>query len=351
MLTQMTQESVVAAKPARYRILVRGESIIAFMGIAISVILIVMAGLMGWWSIRGQQDASFFMRREQVRVLANVLSHSAESMLQSNDLSALRRLLIEARQDHGLSICRITLPDGRIIADTDPTKITLPIMPAHWPSGAIDGTAPPSDITADQVVVSQPLLIPGKGAATLFVAVPPITGSVLLWETGAGIALIGAGGLGAMLLVYRRMRDKVMTLGLIRESLLANKTGAATSYDALSLKGDLGPEAVAWNHLLEENETLRKAGVAERVKGSLGVRKEARSDLEHACDALSVGMIVVDEKGQVKHVNGAAAALLQVQRDQMAGQQITTLIDDPAVKEVVATIVAGAGQRRTLEIR
>jgi PAS domain S-box-containing protein len=176
------------------------------------------------------------------------------------------------------------------------------------------------------------------------------TGATRLGETAACFGLIAAAGLAAMLLVYRHMRSKVLTLGLIRESLLASQGGSA-SRDALTLGADLGPEAMAWNTLLEENETLRNASVAARVKSSLGNRREACSDMEHACDALTVGMIVVDDQARVKHVNGAAAVMLQAQRDQIIGQEITKLIDDQSIRDAIAAIVAGSGQRRTMEIQ
>jgi PAS domain S-box-containing protein len=102
--------------------------------------------------------------------------------------------------------------------------------------------------------------------------------------------------------------------------------------------------------LLQENESLRKASVAERVKGTLGNRREGRSDLENAYDALSVGVIVVDGQARIKHANGAAAVMLQAKRDAVIGQDLTTLIEDQAVKEVIAAIVAGSGQRRTMEV-
>jgi signal transduction histidine kinase len=318
-----------------------------------------MVALAGWWSMRGQAEAWRFVRSEQVRVLSSVLSQSAESMLEGNDLSALRRLLIEAKQQHELTVCRIVLPDGRILADADPTKITLVTLPSQWPSGPVDAPFPeeqdgrgaPRAGAADRVSVSSPLLIKGRGGAMLQIGALATNEAARIWENGAGIGLIGAAGLGAMLIVYRHMRSKVATLGLIRELLLAARDGEGTSRDALALNDDFGPEAAAWNMLLAENESLRKASVAERVKGSLGNRREGRSDLDHACDALAVGMIVVDDHACVKHANGAAAVMLQLKRDLMIGKEITGLIDDVAAREAIAAVVAGSGQRRTIEIR
>jgi PAS domain S-box-containing protein len=332
-------------------LIVRGESLIGSIGLAIAAILLAMVGLAGWWSMRGQQEAWRFVRSEQVRVLGSVLSESAESMLAGNDLSALRRLIVEAKRQHGLIDCRITLPDGKIVADSDPTKITLVSLPQNWPSGPLDAAMDNTAKTgADLIRLNLPLLIKGRGAATLQIAAATTTSATRLWETAAGIGLIGAAGLAAMLIVYRRMRSRVVTLGLIRESLLASQGDVAGSRDAMTLRSDLGPEAAAWNMLLQENESLRKASVAERVKGTLGNRREGRSDLEHAYDALAVGVIVVDNQARIKHANGAAAVMLQAKRDAIVGQSVTSLIDDAAVKEVITAILAGSGQRRTMEV-
>src|SRR3982751_5003484 len=104
-------------KLAKCRLLTRGESMIGSVGIVTAAILLSMIGLAGWWTVRGEHEALRELRQQQVRVLGNVISQSAESMLLNNELSGLRRLLIEAKQQHDLTICRIVLPDGRIIAD------------------------------------------------------------------------------------------------------------------------------------------------------------------------------------------------------------------------------------------
>lgn len=346
----MSEPTAVPENLKPSRILARGESLVGSVGIATAAILLVMVGLAGWWSMRGQQEAWRFVRTEQIRVLTSVITQSAESMLADNELSGLRRLLVDAKQQHALTDCRITLADGRIVADAEPSKITLVTLPDKLPSGPLDAVSNPANAT-DQILIQQPLLIKGRGGAMLTISASTTTSATRLWETAAGIGLIGAGGLAAMLIVYRRIRSKVSTLGMIRESLLATQGESGSgSRHTMTLRTELGPEAQAWNMLLEENETLRKASVAERVKGQLGNRREGRSDLEHACDALSVGMIVVDEKARVKHANGAAAVMLQTKRDQINGQDITTLINDASVKEVIDAIYAGSGQRRTLEI-
>jgi PAS domain S-box-containing protein len=221
------------------------------------------------------------------------------------------------------------------------------------------------------MVIDQPLLVRGKGAALLHLSAAATPGTARTWELLAGIGAIGAVSLVAMLLLYRRARARLLTLSLIRESLLAAAAGTSDlSPEALSLRPDLGPEAQAWNELLEQTEKLRRAGLADRVRESLGALSPigrtvpgqmplsdpatpppAGAELESACDALAVGMIVVDANGSARHVNGAAAALLQLRRDQMLSKPIGELIGDQAVRDAVQGIIRGSGQRRTFELR
>jgi PAS domain S-box-containing protein len=347
----MDQPAENQSQSARSRLLVRGESMIGSIGLATAAILLAVVGFAGWWAMRAETDGWRDNRHEQVRVLSQVLSRTAEAMLLDNELSALRRLLVETRQAHNLERCQIVLPDGRVLADAEPSQINAVTAPEQWPSGPIDDVATdPNANDPNRIAISQPLLIYGRGGAMLRIEAPVAPRWARLWEIVTGIGLIGAASLGALLILYRHMRRKVATLGLIRESLLASANGAG-SRQALALRTDMGPEAEAWNHLLEENETLRRASVAERARGSLGNKPEARSDLEHACDALAVGMIMLDGAGRVKHANGAAAALLQARRDQAVGKEITTLIDDSEVGQAISAINSGSGQRRTVEIR
>src|SRR5689334_7948652 len=98
-------EPVASHRSAPTRLLLRGESLISSVGLTIAAILLAMVGLAGWWSMRGQQDAWESVRQEQVRVLASILSQTAESMLADNDLSSLRRLVVETKQQHNVTEC------------------------------------------------------------------------------------------------------------------------------------------------------------------------------------------------------------------------------------------------------
>src|SRR5438067_12916072 len=111
------------------RLLVRGEALIAILGIALAAMLTAAIGSAAWWTLRNQRESLDFARREQIRSVSGILAQSAESMLASGDLSSLRRQIIDSKLQYSLVQCRIVLPNNTVIADADPTKITAVSMP------------------------------------------------------------------------------------------------------------------------------------------------------------------------------------------------------------------------------
>ena len=343
--------SVNPNKSAQRRrfLLLRGESFIAWLGVAAAGILVATMAMSSWWGVRAQREAAEAARREQVRALSSFLAQTAESMLSTDELSALRRLVMEAKRNAQLAECRIMLPDGRVVADGEPSRITAMSLPRRWGGGPLDG-AENKTREAGLASFNQSLLVPGRGAATLLVTADTRVGHLDAFDLRSGAGLIAAMGLVALLLVYRQMRVKVVTLGMIRDALLAMKDGERAR-DALTIGGDRGPEAAAWNELLSEADNLRRTGLAEQAKGAFDRRRESRGEMELACDSLSVGLVILDERGCVRHTNGAAASLLGRKREELAGIKLEALIDHPLLKETTAAMaVGGLVARRTFEM-
>jgi signal transduction histidine kinase len=337
------------------RLLTRGESVIGFAGIALATILLATVAGIAWWSGRRERETWQFVRGEQIRIVSTVLAHSAESMLADGDVSALRRLLVEARQEHDLKQCRIVLPDGQVIADAAPSRITLVALPARWPAGPVDSGGSDSNAAGTgDILLDRPLLVPGRGPALLSITASSSTKLTEAWQVQAELGAIGAAALAALLLVYRRLRARLVPLGVLRESLLAAGEGNVQPESLFMRGGEISPEAQAWNQVVERAARAENTGLEQRVKAAFQSQRETRNDLVHACDALSVGMVVVDMNLKVKHVNGAAAVLLRANREQVAGADSATVFADERVREALRAIVAGGGgggQRRMIEVR
>lgn len=343
-----TEQPQPEAPPRRSPFLVRGESLIAFIGVSATVILLIATFASTWWMLLAQKESQITSRREEINSLGKVLAPSIESLLAARELSAVRRLMLEVRRNNNLLECRISLPSGDVIADADPSKASRKTLPDSWPAGPLDGLGTPP--TSDRISLKYPLLIPGRGPVLLEIAAAPTTATHAQWEAITGAGLIGAAGLAGMLFVYRRTRSHLHTLGLIREALLALR-GGETAKEALGIGTQSSPEAVAWNELISEMTKLRQRTVADEARGSQDSRRGAGTDLGKACDALSQGLINLDEQGHIKYANGAAAVFLQAKREAMLGADMIALVEDEDLKNAIRAAISGTTrQRKTLEL-
>jgi two-component system sensor histidine kinase VicK len=150
-----------------------------------------------------------------------------------------------------------------------------------------------------------------------------------------------------LLMTYRGMRSRMRAAGSIREALLALAAGE-TSTPLLTVNETLGPEAKVWNQLMAERERVRRQGVAERARETLGSRGQGKGDLSAACDAMSQGLVLVDDKNRVTYANGAAAVFLRARREDLVGSDVSKFLQVEPVLASVKDIVAGAGRRRTV---
>ena len=99
---------------------------------------------------------------------------------------------------------------------------------------------------------------------------------------------------------------------------------------------------------MAERERLRKQGVGERAREALGSRGQGKGDLSAACDAMSQGLVLVDEKNRVTYANGAAAVFLRCKRDDLVGGEVGRFLQVKPVIEAVEEIVTAGGRRRTV---
>lgn len=333
----------------RHRLLHRGEAIVASSGLALAAILLF--GLAGgaWWSMRTQQASLEAARQDQVRATTRGLADSLSGLLGAGELSAARIVVMEAGRIHHLDSCRLVLADGKVIAAADPTMINARELPEQWPTLPAD--AGEERVSGTSMALSVPLKVGSRGSALLEVNANYAQPLSSLWRAQAGVGVVGAVALAALLLVYRRMRRRLRAMGAIRESLSALAEGQ-TSLGVLRVSSALGAEAEAWNQLLESQESLRQQVLSDKAKGSAGDRRRGSSDLASACDAMWQGLVMVDDEARIKYANGAAAIYLGVKREQAMGQRFDSLVEDSSLRERVRAVASGESKHReTIEVR
>jgi len=337
-------ENVVKRLTPRHRPFAQGESMVAPVGFGIVGILLAVIGASAWWVLRTQRASVHATRLDQAHTVCNLLSQSAEVMMAREELSSLRRLVAEAGREYKLTQCRIVLPSGQVVADVHPSGITFKKLPPSWSKVAQDVPAGSSN---DHIIsLNYPLDVPGRGAARLELTAPVTYPSWSQWEGPAGVGAVGAAALAGLLLVYRRTRSRLQGMGAIREALISLDKGEAVP-GALAVSAHFGPEAGAWNALLSEKEELRKQIVTDRARESVGYKNETHRDLAAACDALSHGLMIIDQKGRATYLNGAAATFLQVDRADALGKDVVDFIQEQEVVDAIRAGFSGSGFRRT----
>jgi signal transduction histidine kinase len=267
--------------------------------------------------------------------------------MSANELSLLRRTVAETAVEHNLRSCRIILPDGAILADANPAAITLIDLPASW-----EGTAPPpvEEFSRRSMRFSYPLTVPGRGSATLKIAagIDDRLEAALAPQTAQ--MAIACLALASMLLVHRHSRFRLKALGAIQEILLAVRDEGA-DISSLELDPKLGLEAVAWNKLLGARQTTQIRSAIQHVKEAVHGKSEATEALEAAFDAVPSGLILVNRRMEIEHVNGAAAVFLQAGRSSLLHAPVCTAVKDPRLLDAIRAAAENpAAKRAVLEV-
>jgi len=341
----MSSEDTGHGMVARVRRFLGARMTLVSVGIVVAAIFFVSMGATAWTAIGNNSRSLRRGRVDQVTSVGAVLAKTAEIMLAGNELSAVRRSVSETAFEYNLQSCRIVLPDGSVLADARPKRITLETLPDQW-DGAATADEPAVD-DKDTIHQSFVLDIPGRGQATLQLIAAATPPAELSRPLQAEIGLISAGALVALLLLHRSMRLRLRGICAIREALLTDDD-SLTSLDALEVNPNWGAEAQAWNQLIREQDRQRELLALRNASEGLKSRRSDRGDLQAVCNALWQGLILVDKDLRAKYVNGAAAVLLQVNREDLDDAPVTDVIADPKVIEATEAATQHPMRRRTI---
>ncbi|MBN1506329.1 MAG: PAS domain-containing sensor histidine kinase [Sedimentisphaerales bacterium] len=335
---------VVRRVSAARRELLRGDSWFAVLIFAVVVVFMLSLIASVWNNITFQRDVRQKAGVQRLKAVGNVLSRAAEALMAADEISMLRRVIVEAGTEHKLKFCRIVLPGGGVLADADPAGITALHLPASWPDEVL---RPTEQVKKKVATLTFPLIVTSRGSATLALAGSignEAEGGVTPQTAQMAIACLA---LASMLLVHRHARFRLKAIGAIQEILLA-ATGEHADLSTLELDPNLGAEAVAWNKLLGEKQNLQVSTAIQHVKEAVREKSGASDALSSAFDAVPYGLVLVNDRMQVEHVNGAAAVLLQKERAQMLRADISSLVSDQRVLDVVRDVVANPASKRAV---
>jgi signal transduction histidine kinase len=324
--------------------LVRGDSLFAMMIFTVVALFLFNLGASLWNNCLFARDVKEKAGVQHVKAVGDILAKAVEALLGANELSALRSTIAEAGVEHNLQFCRVVLPDGGVLADADPGGITVITLPSSWegpPSTYTEAVSPTG------VKFTFPLTVPGRGNAALEIAAgldESLESGLAPQTAQMAIACLA---LASVLLVHRHARFRLKAIGAIQEVLLAVKEDGV-DVSALELDPHLGLEAVAWNRVLGERQNRQVSTALERVKEAVHERSATGDTLVSAFDKIPCGLVLVNDKMQVEHVNGAAAVFLQADRERLHQANVATVLKDEQVTRAIQAALDHPASKRVL---
>jgi len=323
--------------------MLRGDSLFAVTIFTVVAVFLFNMVASLWHNAAFQKDVKEKASVQRVKAVGGVLAKTAETLIAADELSMLRRTIVEAGMEYNLRGCRIVLPDGQIMADADPAGITLIQLSPSWEDRPGRYT---EEFSRTSAQFAFPLSVPGRGSATLEVA-SAIDDSLDALAPQTAQMAIACLALASMLLVHRHARFRLKAIGAIHEVLSA-VTDGDEDFAALELDPTLGTEAVAWNRLLNRRRNLQIRSAIEQVKEAVHDRTEATPALKAAFDTAPYGLVLVNDSMKIEHANGAAAVFLQIDRDQLIHADLAKAIGDPRITSAAREATKNPAAMRTV---
>lgn len=325
----------------------RGETLVAMTGMAFVAILSFVVGGFAWISASSVEDSAAAQSEQRVSETSRFLASQAELRLSDGDLSGLRRMLLDSVAasiiDHG----RVQVPGVGVIASTEPNEITVSAIPGDLVPTAEAPMSAVYDPDTSITKVTESLSVNGNHAYVLELEIDQsqrIAGSDTIRASSVGIVAVG---LVLTLLVYRRFRNRLGALAAIRESLRQVQEGERRT-DCLRVSETLGDEASAWNIMLTERDELERSVCAIEVASITEGGSGDSLGLPVACNALTHGLILIDQDLSVEYANGAASIMLGVMREDLVGGNLNELESQDQLLGAVRGVLDGSSQSRVL---
>lgn len=179
------------------------------------------------------------------------------------------------------------------------------------------------------------------------------------WMRVAGIAGAGALGVLGTMLYGRAMQNEYRGLAAIRRALRMaadeQAGGVEQSAMALGVSAHFGPEAEAFSQILKQREDLKRQALSMQTEQRLtnkGGGAGGSGELGSVCDALWVGLLLVDGEFRVLYANGAAGVFLGRRREELQKSGMLGALNDQRLIDLIKGVTSGAVRtRQSVEVR
>ncbi len=324
------------------------EALLGPIVVVMAAAVLIGVCVMGWWSVRAERTAVVAASTARVVSVSQLLADSAHAMLSDGDVTATRRLLADAGRQVAFDICRIELPDGSVLADQEPSRVTIDALPDIWPGGAsVDEVI--QQVQEGVLTISYPIQLPGRGVVTLRVAAATGATAGDAGMTPVVTAAITGGMLILIVLLYRPAKSRVVPFALIREALLSVERGEVDP-EALKISDAMGVEAQVWNRLVGQRKQLDKDSLLDRALETAAIGQTGPGSFALIGDALWHGVVLVGAGTRITYTNGAAAVLLKSSCEAMLNADVSSVFGDEDVLAALTEVIDGEdGRRRIVE--
>ncbi|MCA9303854.1 MAG: PAS domain S-box protein [Phycisphaerales bacterium] len=330
--------------------LARGEKFVAATGMAFVSTLIFALVTLSVLTTRSADEMKTDLLTSNAIQLSTVLASQAEIRINERDLSALRRLLLDAASAGNIEQCSVIVPGVGVLASADSKETTIDTFD-DLTAAAAPASARTVDLLEDgRVEINEPLRTAESGTLVLKLVTVPNQAAGFVGSIRLASVAVGVTGLFAMLWIYRRFRSKLGGISAVRDSLIAFGGGERRT-PCLVVSESLGVEAAIWNTILNEREAVRQESMNNEIRESILMQTGDGIGVADACNALTQGIMVVDGDLHVLYANGAACSFLGFARDSVVGLNLHTTSIDPVAIEAIEGVASGAaGARGNVEV-
>lgn len=333
-----------------------GERVVSAFGLWVALLVLGVLGAGSAWTFYTHEDATRQSAQAELSREAELLASAVESLIEAEELQGVRSLIARSVAQTGLEGATASLVDGPVLAQGRTgasVKDELIELPEQWGSEKGLETASVTQRSDGAIVAKAKATVVGRGDVIVELTKPFHYDPLAQRELQAGLGVIAMAALAGGLLVYRGLRSRMRALGAIHESLQYARQflDGEMPTAALRLAEDLGEEARAWNRLLDERDYLRQRDKLERAAEKLQASVNGGGDYAAAFDAVWLGLIVLDDSCNVRAINGAAAALLRVQKPDAVSKHVDVVVPFRDVTQTAQLVASGKQrQRASMEV-
>lgn len=341
------QAGAASAPKAKLRVR-RDSSPVLAAGVMFGVVILLVVAACLVWTTATYQGAIARSNEERLRIVSRLLADNVENLLASEDPQQINTLLTEATLRYELTTCLVKTGDGTVIAEGKPHAVASTTSPAKqpWPALSDAMRSEGERVENGAYTGSLVLNVPGKGESLLVVSGRVAAPVLATSELQTGLLVVGGVALCGMLLAWRSLQRRFRSFTAIRSLVLRAAAEPDARAEALTLSTQGGAVAHAWNELMSTRDGLRERAVLRETIEQLGTGSRSDVGGHSAVDALWMGVLLLGADGKIRYANGAAAVMLSVRRDQLAGVALGEVIPDVSLLAAVGEVASGRSRQR-----